>query len=207
MNKNIRQDIQEILKETYISSDKKQEKLINYILDETLVEKQLTEEPISKVLWIPINDISPNSYNPNKIAVPEKRLLMRSMLDHGITLPLVVTFTKAQGYVLIDGYHRWNIIKKNKVLRKRLKNKVPVVILKATNKNEQIMATIRHNRAQGKHQIEEISEVVKLLSINGWSSEKIMEALGMDADEVLRLKQFKGLGELFKDEDYSASWM
>ncbi|MEP5340902.1 MAG: hypothetical protein ABJL44_12730, partial [Algibacter sp.] len=59
---------------------------------------------------------------------------------------------------------------------------------------------------RGRHQIGEISEVVKILSDEGLTSTNIMEALGMDADEVLRLKQFKGLGELFKNEDYSLSW-
>ena len=48
--------------------------------------------------------------------------------------------------------------------------------------------------------------MVKTLVSDGWTSARIMEALGMDADEVLRLKQFKGLGEMFKDGDYSSSW-
>ncbi len=139
------------------------------------------------------------------MAVPEKRLLHRSMLEHGITQPLVVGPEKNQQYVLIDGYHRWSIIKKSKELSNRLNHKVPVVVLNVSTKN-QIVATVRHNRARGRHQIGEIGEVVKTLSENGWSSAKIMDALGMDADEVLRLKQFKGLGELFKDDDYSKSW-
>lgn len=31
--------------------------------------------------------------------------------------------------------------------------------------------------------------------------------LGMDADEVLRLKQITGFAEAFKDEDFSKSWI
>jgi len=31
--------------------------------------------------------------------------------------------------------------------------------------------------------------------------------LGMDADEVLRLKQITGLAEAFKDVDFSKSWI
>ncbi|SHI65648.1 ParB N-terminal domain-containing protein [Aquimarina spongiae] len=201
MNKSIKQDIIDIIKESdFIFEDHKKQlekKIVNAFNQQ--------QEPISEVFWIAINSISPNSYNPNKMATPEKRLLLRSMLDHGITQPLLVAPEKNQRYELIDGYHRWRVIKTNKELRNRLNHKVPVVILNTSDKN-QIVAAIRHNRARGRHQIGEIGEVVKTLSNSGWSSRKIMDALGMEADEVLRLKQFKGLGELFKDEDYSPSW-
>ncbi|MDN5215011.1 ParB N-terminal domain-containing protein [Fulvivirgaceae bacterium BMA12] len=201
MNQSIKQDILNIIRETNAISVEKKAALMYEVIDAF----NLYKEPVSKVLWVPINAISPNSYNPNKMAVPEKRLLLRSMLDYGITLPLVVGAEKEQSYILIDGYHRLSLIKKDKELRERLNDKVPVVTLDLPN-SEQIVATIRHNRARGRHQIEEISEVVKTLASDGWTSARIMEALGMDADEVLRLKQFKGLGEMFKDEDYSSSW-
>lgn len=200
-NKSIEQDILNLLRKTRAIPKEKKEGLI----DEVLEMFRGYKEPISKVVWIPINSILPNSYNPNKMAAPEKQLLLRSMLEHGITLPLVVSVKKEEGYILIDGYHRWTLIKRSKELQSRLNRKVPVVILEIPD-YERIIATIRHNRARGRHQIGEISEVVKILSDEGLTSANIMEALGMDADEVLRLKQFKGLGELFKDEDYSLSW-
>lgn len=201
MDKNIKQDILDTIKKSQgIPEDGK-----TVLIDQISEIFDDYQEPVSKLLWVPINSILPNGYNPNKMAIPEKRLLLRSMLDHGITSPLVVSAKNQQHYMLIDGYHRWKLIKKNKVLRNRLDHKVPVVILDLP-KTEEIVATIRHNRARGKHQIGEISEVVKILSVNGWAPSKIMEALGMDADEVLRLKQFNGLGELFKDDDYSQSW-
>ncbi|BFP39459.1 ParB/RepB/Spo0J family partition protein [Flavobacteriaceae bacterium GF1] len=201
MKKSIKQDILDILKETRGIPEEKKMELVNSII---AVFGQY-KEPVSQVLWVPINTLLPNSYNPNKMAAPEKRLLLRSLIDHGITMPLLVCAEKEQHYTLIDGYHRWRLIKKNKELLKRLGRKVPVVVLDLPN-NDRIVATIRHNRARGRHQIGEISEVVKILSTNGWSPSKIMDALGMDADEVLRLKQFKGLGEMFKDGDYSSSW-
>ena len=202
MSQSIKQDILNILRKTNAISVEKKTTLMKEVIDAF----DLYKEPVSKVLWVPIKAISPNSYNPNKMAVPEKRLLLRSMLDHGITQPLVVVCAeKEQSYTLIDGYHRLSLIKKDKELRNRLNHKVPVVTLNLPD-SERIVATIRHNRARGRHQVEEISEVVKTLASDGWPSARIMEALGMDADEVLRLKQFKGLGELYKDEDYSSSW-
>ncbi len=202
MSKSVRQDILDIIKESNaISWDYK-----NQLIEKIVAVFNQHREPVSEVFWVPINSILPNNYNPNKMAIPEKRLLLNSMLDHGITQPLLVGPEKNEQYVLIDGYHRWSIIKTNIELRERLDNNVPVVILNTSNKN-QIVATIRHNRARGQHQIGEIGEVVKTLSTSGWSPRKIMDALGMEADEVLRLKQFKGLGELFKEDDYSPSWI
>ncbi|GAA4273185.1 ParB N-terminal domain-containing protein [Aquimarina gracilis] len=201
MSKSIRQDILEIIQGSNIVSRDQKNQLINRL--ETVFNRH--REPVSEVFWVPVNSISPNSYNPNKMAVPEKRLLLRSMLDHGITQPLLVAPEKNEQYILIDGYHRWRIMKTNEELRERLNHNVPVVVLNISDKN-QMVAAIRHNRVRGQHQIGGIGEVVKILSNNGWSPAKIMDALGMEADEVLRLKQFKGLGELFKDDDYSPSW-
>ncbi len=201
MKKSIKQDILDILKETRGISEEKKTELLNTINAVFSGYK----EPVSQVIWVPINRIMPNSYNPNKMATPEKRLLLRSLVEHGITMPLVVCAEKEQHYTLIDGYHRWSLIKRNSELLNRLGHKVPVVVLDLPN-NDRMVATIRHNRARGRHQIGEISEVVKILSTTGWPPSKIMDALGMDADEVLRLKQFKGLGEMFQDGDYSTSW-
>ncbi|MEM7379645.1 MAG: ParB N-terminal domain-containing protein [Bacteroidota bacterium] len=201
MKNSIKQEILDILKESHGIPEEKKTELLNTVNAVFCRYK----EPVSQLIWVPINHILPNSYNPNKMAAPEKRLLLRSLIEQGITMPLVVCAEKKQHYTLIDGYHRWSLIKKNEELLSRMDHKVPVVVLDLPN-YDRIVATIRHNRARGRHQIGEISEVVKILSINGWPPSKIMDALGMDADEVLRLKQFKGLGELFKDGDYSTSW-
>jgi len=201
MNDTDEKDIIEAIKRAkYLTVDKKQSLILKI---ERLLWK--STEPISTILWVPIKKLTQNTYNPNKMAIPEKKLLMRSMLYHGITSPLVVLPEHKGQYTIIDGYHRWKLIKKNKELSKRLKYKVPVVALNLLN-SEEIIATIRHNRARGCHQIGEIGEVVKILSNKGWTDQNIMTELGMDADEVLRLKQFKGLGEVFKDDDYSNSW-
>ena len=51
-----------------------------------------------------------------------------------------------------------------------------------------------------------MSEIVVELSRRNWSDEKIGRELGMDPDEVLRLKQISGLAELFADEEFSEAW-
>ncbi|EHT04850.1 hypothetical protein HMPREF9694_05595 [Klebsiella michiganensis] len=71
---------------------------------------------------------------------------------------------------------------------------------------KQMAMTIRHNRARGKHAIAEMSVIVRDLARLGWNDTRISEELGMDADEVLRLKQLSGLAELFSNENFSEAW-
>lgn len=51
-----------------------------------------------------------------------------------------------------------------------------------------------------------MSEIVVALARRNWSDEKIAKELGMDADEVLRLKQITGLAEMFADREFSEAW-
>jgi ParB-like chromosome segregation protein Spo0J len=67
-------------------------------------------------------------------------------------------------------------------------------------------ATIRHNRARGKHKVEAMSEIVVELKRRFWSDEKIAKELGMESDEVLRLQQITGLAGLFADREFSEAW-
>lgn len=65
--------------------------------------------------------------------------------------------------------------------------------------------TIRHNRARGNHQITSMSDIVRDLSRLGWTDEHIGTELGMDQDEVLRLKPISELTELFQEEAFSTA--
>ena len=67
-------------------------------------------------------------------------------------------------------------------------------------------STIRHNRARGTHSIELMTNIVAELVDSGMSDQWIMKNIGMDAEELLRLKQISGLSSLFMDEEFSKSW-
>ena len=64
-------------------------------------------------------------------------------------------------------------------------------------------STIRHNRARGTHNVELMSEIVAELTRAQMSDQWIMRHIGMDRDELLRLKQITGLAELFADKEFS----
>lgn len=165
------------------------------------------DEPVDCVLWVKASELVPNDYNPNVMAPPEKKLLQRSLETNGYTQPIVAAVRK-KGYTIIDGYHRYSLGTSKATLRKKLNHYLPVTLVSEDNlpPGERIAATIRHNRARGKHQIAAMSAIVQDLHRLGWEDGKISGELGMDTDEVLRLKQISGLAELFLDNAYSTGW-
>jgi ParB-like chromosome segregation protein Spo0J len=159
------------------------------------------QHPVNAVRWVPAEQVRANDYNPNSVAKPEMDLLRRSIEADGYTQPIVVWEVEG-GFEVIDGFHRHLVGKEMGLTH------LPVVVVnrESTDRNDRIASTIRHNRARGKHRISSMSEIVVELSRRNWNDEKIARELGMDADEVLRLKQISGLAELFESEDFSEAW-
>ena len=159
------------------------------------------DHPVSRVQWVPAEKVYANDYNPNSVAKPEMELLKRSIEADGYTQPIVV-WEIENGYEVIDGFHR-HLVGKDMGL-----SHLPVVVVNSssTDRNDRIASTIRHNRARGKHKISSMSDIVVELSRRNWSDKKIAKELGMDQDEVLRLKQVSGLAELFESEEFSEAW-
>lgn len=86
----------------------------------------------------------------------------------------------------------------------RENGKLPVVVIDKDISNR-MASTIRHNRARGTHSIELMQNIVGELKKAGMSDAWIMKEIGMDADELLRLKQISGLAELFINKEFSES--
>lgn len=164
-------------------------------------------EPIDCVLWVPAESVEANDYNPNAMGTAEKKLLLTSLQKDGYTQPVVVS-NKSNGYVVVDGYHRHLLGRTDRKLCQRLKGYLPVVRIREnqTDRVNRMAATIRHNRARGRHIVDGMSEIIRDLSRLGWDDEKIAAELGMEADEVLRLKQISGLSEVFSEKGYSEAW-
>jgi len=165
----------------------------------------LKNEPVDCVLWIPGDSVTANDYNPNRVAPPEMKLLHLSVKNDGITMPIVTGIVDSKREV-VDGFHR-NLVCKKREMKKRLFGMIPVSTIRSeSTRNERIAATIRHNRARGKHQIDDMSKIIVELARRNWSDQRIGRELGMDPDEVLRLKQISGLAEMFADEEFSEAW-
>ncbi|MGU3521921.1 IbrB-like domain-containing protein [Enterobacteriaceae bacterium C23F] len=166
------------------------------------------DQPIDCVLWVKQEEIAPNDYNPNNVAPPEKKLLLKSLETDGFTQPVVAHITPDQHYEIIDGFHRHLLASSKPALKAKLKGFVPITLLQeeTSGASRRMASTIRHNRARGRHQINAMSEIIRELSQLGWSEVKIGEELGMDADEVLRLRQINGLLDMFSDRQFSEAW-
>lgn len=164
-------------------------------------------EPVDCVLWVPCDDVQANDYNPNSVAPPEMQLLELSILEDGYTQP-IVTFLTEDGREVVDGFHRNRVGKESEPVKERVMGYLPVVTINENrgDKGDRMAATIRHNRARGKHKVEAMSEIVMDLKRRNWSDAKIAKNLGMEPDEVLRLSQISGLAEMFKDRTFSEAW-
>ena len=157
--------------------------------------------PVLNVKMVPIKKVFANDYNPNKVANQEMQLLKHSIEQDGYTQPIVTYYDKKNDeYTIVDGFHRYRCAKEFFHLEE-----IPVVVIKKDIKHR-MASTIRHNRARGTHQIKDMSVIVKDLTGFGWSDEKICSELGMELDEVIRLKQITGLKEAFQNHEFSKSW-
>lgn len=181
--------------------------VINEVRKQLHAISPMRDEPVDCVLWVPAETVTANDYNPNSVAPPEMRLLERSIEADGYTQP-IVTFPENGGLTVIDGYHRNRVGRECKAIRKRIQGLLPVTIINPDrqDRGDRIAATIRHNRARGKHRVDAMSDIVVELTRRKWSDERIAKELGMEPDEVLRLKQVTGLAELFSDRDFSEAW-
>ena len=157
--------------------------------------------PVLNVKMVPIDKVVANDYNPNKVAPPEMKLLKHSIEHDGYTQPIVTYYDKKKDiYIIVDGFHRYRCDKEYFKLKE-----IPIVEINKDIKNR-MASTIRHNRARGSHQIKDMSTIVRNLVERGWSDEKICQELGMEIDEVIRLKQITGLKEAFQNHEFSKSW-
>lgn len=164
-------------------------------------------EPVDCVIWVPAQSVKANDYNPNKVAHVEMELLELSIKQDGYTQPIVTGIVDGERET-VDGYHRGIVGKTSKPVKRRTMGYLPVTTINVErlSKEDRMASTIRHNRARGKHQVDAMSGIVMELAKRNWDNERIAKELGMEADEVLRLKQITGLAEMFADREFSQAW-
>lgn len=164
------------------------------------------KSPVYNVISVPVEKVKPNTYNPNAVAPPEMKLLYESIRADGYTMPVVCYYDRsADKYILVDGFHRYRIMLDHPDIFRREKGMLPVSVIDKPIA-ERMASTIRHNRARGNHNVDLMSNIIKELHDLGRSDAWISKHLGMDQDEILRLKQITGLAELFRDVSFGQAW-
>jgi ParB-like chromosome segregation protein Spo0J len=166
----------------------------------------IKDQPVANVQWVPIEEVCPNDYNPNTVAEVEMKLLYTSIKHDGYTQPIVTIKDEETGkFVIVDGFHRYFVAKTNPDILERNEGKLPIVVIDK-DINDRMASTVRHNRARGEHSIKGMSSMVFSMLKRGWKDDRICNELGMEPEELLRLKHMTGFSALFKGAKHSEAW-
>lgn len=166
----------------------------------------LKAQPVGCVQWVPLTMVEANDWNPNSVAKNEMKLLLHSIESDGYTQPIVTLWNPARSkYTVIDGFHRYTVCRESEEIRGRCQGRIPIVVI---NKSvaDQMASTIRHNRARGKHSVAGMSNLVFQMLEEGRTDAEVCENLGMEPDELLRLKHITGFAKLFENVEYRKAW-
>lgn len=171
-----------------------------------IVEAPKTREaqPLSGLKWVDPKELKANSYNPNRVASIEMQLLKLSIISDGWTQPIVA---RTDGEI-VDGFHRWTLGSTDKDVRSLTGGLVPVVRVADTRtKADQMMSTIRHNRARGSHLVVKMADIVRKLHEEGMTEVEIMNRLGMEHEEVDRLLDSSGMTKRGASTEFNKGWV
>lgn len=157
--------------------------------------------PVMNPIIVPIDKVRANTYNPNEVSDNNMKLLEESIMSNGFCFAVVTIYDPdMEQYVVIDGFHRY-IIFRDYLQAKEL----PIIVLDE-DISQRMEATVQFNRARGVHQVELMGDLVIALIKQGVDEEEISKKLGMELEEVLRLKQVTGIADVFKNQNYSSAW-
>ena len=84
------------------------------------------QSPVYKIVAVPVEKVVANDYNPNIVAPPEMKLLELSIWEDGYTMPCVCYYVSDKDqYELVDGYHRYLVLKTSRRIYEREKGLLP----------------------------------------------------------------------------------
>lgn len=198
-------NVRAVLEEGYESAEDKTAFLaeIRGLLADLSPLKQM---PIDHVRWVPIDQVQANDYNPNSVARNEMRLLYVSISHDGYTQPVVTFWDEEIGkYIIVDGFHRYTIMRTNKDVYDSTGGLLPIVVIDK-DINDRMASTVRHNRARGKHSVAGMGQIVFNMLTNGATDEEICAEVGLEAEELARLKYVTGFAKLFENAEYGQAW-
>jgi len=162
----------------------------------------LAKQPIASVQWVEPKTLRANHYNPNRVFRPEMRLLKLSIIAHGWTQPIVA---RGDGEI-IDGFHRYMLASTDEDIRALTGGLCPVVYLDGITAEEQMIATIRHNRARGQHGVLRMGEIVRSLLVSGMDGAMVGSLLQMEDEEVERLADITPSPQQAGQDHFGKGW-
>lgn len=165
------------------------------------------KHPVGAIRWVPSEQVRANNWNPNSTATNEMRLLHTSISADGFTQPVVTIYEpETAEYMVVDGFHRWTVLRTQSDIYDSTGGLMPVVVID-TNKAGLMASTIRHNRARGKHSVMGMSNLVFQMLQEGRSDVEVCNEIGLEPEELLRLKHITGFSKLLANHEYNQAWM
>ena len=205
MKPNLPDSLKTALNEAVGGADSPQE-MLNAIRAYLFELSPRKSQPIDNVIWVPVEKVQANDYNPNSVATNEMRLLYVSISHDGYTQPVVTVYDpEIDKYVIVDGFHRYTTMRRNKDIYDLNDGLLPIVVIDK-DINDRMAATIRHNRARGKHSVAGMGQIVFNMLRNGATDGQICAEVGLEPEELARLKYVTGFAKLFADTKYGQAW-
>jgi hypothetical protein len=164
--------------------------------------------PVGCVQWVHVSLVQANGWNPNAVAGQEMKLLHTSISEDGYTQPVVAIWdpdAAGEGhgrYVIVDGFHRYTTMRTFADIAATTRGYLPVVVLDKPVA-DRMASTIRHNRARGKHSVAGMGNLVFAMLAEGETDESICNKIGLEAEELARLKHITGYSKLYAGVEHS----
>ena len=150
------------------------------------------------VEYVPVGNLYPNDWNPNRQSDHDFELLIRSMEEDGFTQPIVAVKKPEGGFKIVDGEHRW------RAANTLGYEEVPVTVVPMSEEQARI-ATLRHNRARGSEDVDLTAKLLRDLEKVGaidWAQDSLM----IDDAELEKMLTDIAVPEALAAEDWSEAW-
>jgi ParB-like nuclease family protein len=161
------------------------------------------DHPVGRVVWVHLDRVQANDWNPNSVANQEMTLLHTSISEDGYTQPVVAIWDPALAkFVIVDGFHRFTTMSRYPDIYATTGGYLPVVVLDKSVE-DRMAATVRHNRARGAHSVQGMGSLVFGMLREGATPETVCQKIGLEPEELARLTHITGYSKLYGDVEFS----
>lgn len=146
----------------------------------------------SKIIYVDIHDIKPNSNQPRKNFDDEKiGELAESIAAHGIIQPIMVR-KATTGYEIVAGERRW------RAARKAGLKEIPCIIKELTEEQNILVALIENVQREDLNAIEEAEGIERMMNSFGLTQEQISKSIGKSRPYIANALRLLRLPEIIR---------
>jgi len=129
-----------------------------------------------KIVYVSLDDLKPNEYNPKKISLKELNNLEKSIKEFGIVDPLIVNSAENRKNVIIGGHQRYKVYKKLKF------KEVPVIYVNIPDIEKEKELCLRLTKNTGEWDFDLLADFDKnLLEQVGFNKDELKNIFDLDS--------------------------